>query len=77
MRAAVRFRKLNPDERYEIGDFHRLPTSDVLWPVRSTVGGVAGELRHLETGREFYRVDMPLDVSAPILESSAERLRYE
>lgn len=69
MRAAVKFRKLGPGERYQIGDFHRLPNSDVLWPVRSTVGGIADEPRHLATGREFYRVDMPLKVSAPILKN--------
>src|SRR5436853_5910764 len=67
MRAAIRFRKLQPGEKYQIGDFHRLPGSKVLWPVRSSVGGIADEPRHLETGRVFYRVDMPLHVSAEII----------
>jgi hypothetical protein len=62
MKAIVTFRKLEPHEEYRIGDFHRLPKSPVLWPVRSSVGGVAGEPRHLETDREFYRVNMPLHV---------------
>ena len=67
IRAAVRFRRLEAGERYQIGDFHRLPDNKELFPVRSTVGGIADEPRHIETGREFYRVDMPLNISAPII----------
>jgi len=68
MRAAVKFRKLGAGEKYRIGDFHRLPESEVLWPVRSSVGGIADEPRHVATGREFYRVDMPLKCGAPIVQ---------
>jgi len=68
MRAAVRFRRLQAGERYWIGDFHRLPNNKELFPVRSSVGGMVDEPRHLETGREFYRVDMPLHISAPIID---------
>lgn len=69
MRAAVRFKRITTG-RYQIGDFHRLPNSKNLWPVRSSVGGEVNEPRHLETGREFYRVDMPLKIGAPIVELS-------
>ena len=67
MKAIVKFRKLNLEEEYRIGDFHKLSKSKKLWPVRSQVGGLAGESRHLESGREFYRVDMPLGVGAEIV----------
>ena len=69
MKAIVTFRRLESYETYQIGDFHRLPNRKELFPVRSTVGGVVGEPRHLKTGREFYRVNMPLHVSAPIISS--------
>ncbi len=77
MRAAVRFRKLGAGEKYRIGDFHRLPKSEVLWPVRSSVGGIADEPRHVATGREFYRVDMPLKVGAPIVLLDEEKIPLE
>jgi hypothetical protein len=67
LKAIVTFIKLRDGEKYHIGHFHKRKGSKILWPVRSLQGGYTNESRHLKTGREFYRVDLPLGNGAPIV----------